>query len=59
MEAAAIFVIGAIHRVRTGGVMQMWSEEADSDRTMHALLSTSVESLRVLIAEDREGRQWP
>jgi len=57
MEAAAIFVLGAIHRVRTGGVMQMHSGDGSADRIK--LLTASVEALRVLIAADREGRQWP
>lgn len=57
MEAATIFIIGSIHRVRTGGVMQMYSEEGDDDRG--DLLRASVESLRVLIESDRSGNQWP
>lgn len=57
MEAAAIFVIGAIHGVRTGGVMQMHSGDGEVDRGQ--LLTASVEALRVLIAEDREHRRWP
>jgi uridine phosphorylase len=59
MEAAAIFVIGAIHRVRTGGIMHMWSEGDESAEDKLRLLQVSVESLRVLIAQDREGVQWP
>jgi uridine phosphorylase len=58
MEAAAIFVLGSIHRVRTGGVMHMWSEgDGAYDRALH--LDTSVEALRVLIEQDREGYLWP
>jgi uridine phosphorylase len=59
MEAAAIFVIGAIHRVRTGGIMHMWSEGKESAEDKLRLLQVSVEALRVLIAQDREGAQWP
>lgn len=58
MEAAAIFVLGSIHRVRTGGVMHMWSDgDGADDRARH--LDTAVEALRVLIAQDREGFSWP
>ncbi|HEY9498303.1 MAG TPA: nucleoside phosphorylase [Terrimesophilobacter sp.] len=57
MEASAIFVLGAIHRVRTGGVMQMHSGDGSVDRGQ--LLTASVEALRVLIENDRGGRQWP
>lgn len=56
MEAAAIFVIGSINRVRTGGIMHMWSEGEDAIADeIDALLETSVEALRVLIAEDRDA----
>lgn len=60
MEAAAIFVIGSIHRVRTGGIMQMSSGEGEQLPTSRQrLLETAVESLRVLIDEDKAGHQWP
>jgi uridine phosphorylase len=58
MEAAAIFIISSIHRVRAGGVMHMWSEgDGANDRARH--LDTAVEALRVLIAQDGEGYSWP
>lgn len=57
MEASTIFVLGAIHRVRTGGVMQMHSGEGSVDRGQ--LLTASVEALRVLIEDDRRGPRWP
>ena len=59
MEAAAIFVLGSIHRVRAGGIMHMWSEGEESSADKLRLLQVSVEALRVLIAQDREGVQWP
>ncbi|MCU1579658.1 MAG: Uridine phosphorylase [Rhodoglobus sp.] len=59
MEAAALFVLGSIHRVRTGGIMHMWSEGGDADEDRRTLLRTSVEALRVLIRQDAQGRQWP
>ncbi len=57
MEASAIFVLGSIHRVRTGGVMQMHSGDGSAARGL--LLVTAVEALRVLIEEDRRQHQWP
>lgn len=59
MEAATLFVLGSIHRVRTGGIMHMWSEGGDADEDRRTLLRTSVEALRVLIRQDAQGRQWP
>ena len=62
MEAAAIFVVGAIHRVRTGAVMvtvgnpTMTREEIEASLegfTLDGLLDTAVEALRVLIERDR------
>lgn len=57
MEASAIFILGSIHQVRTGGVMQMHSGDGSADRGL--LLTAAVEALRVLIESDREQRQWP
>ena len=59
MEAAAIFVLGSIHRVRTGGLMHMWSEGDGAEEDRRTLLRTSVEALRVLIRQDAAGSQWP
>lgn len=59
MEASAIFIISAIHRVRAGGIMHMHVEGGDVERERQRMLETSVESLRVLIARDRAGEQWP
>lgn len=59
MEAATLFVLGSIHRVRTGGIMHMWSEGGDADEDRRTLLRTSVEALRVLIRQDAQGLQWP
>jgi len=59
MEAAAIFVLGSIHRVRTGGLMHMWSEGDGAAEDRRTLLCTSVQALRVLIRQDAAGSQWP
>jgi hypothetical protein len=39
--------------------MHMWAEDDDADSSRQKLLQTAVESLRVLIDDDRRGRQWP
>ena len=60
MEAAAIFIIAAINRVRAGGVMRMWWDGSeDIDPVNEQLLGTAVQALRVLIRDDRAGRSWP
>lgn len=59
MEAAAIFIISSINRVRAGGIMHMWSEGDDAAGDRRRLLEVAVESLRVLVRQDREGSQWP
>jgi uridine phosphorylase len=60
MEAAAIFIIAAIHGVRAGGVMRMWLDGTDdTDPQMERLLGTAVGALRNLIRDDRAGAVWP
>lgn len=59
MEASAIFIISQIHGARAGGVMHMMGQGADTDPERALLLSTAVESLRVLIEQDKAGAVWP
>lgn len=59
MEASTLFIISSINRARAGGVMHMMGQGADQDHNRALLLSTAVEALRVLIAQDREGISWP
>jgi uridine phosphorylase len=63
MEAAAIFTVGSIRRVRTGAVVvtvgnpTMTREQVEaslSGFTLDGLLDTAVEALRILIERDRE-----
>lgn len=58
MEAAAIFVLGSVHGVRTGGVMRMWSGDSGSEE-LGPLIETAVHAVRLLVADDRDGRPWP
>jgi uridine phosphorylase len=59
MEAAAIFILGSIYRVRTGGAMLIAAnqERHESVRTvvtdLDGVVSTAVEALRILITQDR------
>jgi uridine phosphorylase len=59
MEASTLFIISSIHGARAGGLMHMMGQGADQDPDRKLLLSTAVEALRVLIAQDREGVSWP
>jgi len=59
MEAAALFVISSIHRVRAGGVMYMSGPDSEGPVDLAPLLDVAAESLRVLIRQDREGLVWP
>jgi uridine phosphorylase len=66
MEAAALFVVASILRVRAGGVMvmvgnpEMSGEDIDAslvDYSLDGLIDTSVEALRLLVARDRDGER--
>jgi uridine phosphorylase len=63
MEAAAIFVLGSIYRVRTGGVMLIAANQERDEpvRTvvhhLHGVIATAVEALRILIDADRMPRR--
>jgi uridine phosphorylase len=61
MEASTIFIISAINRVRAGGIMQVHNDAVggEIDQSREHLLATAVESLRVLIAQDRDAASWP
>lgn len=60
MECAAVFIVGTVHHVRCGGVLNvLWN--ADTDDTLDASpemaergVRTAVEALRILIAQDRK-----
>lgn len=53
MEAAAIFVIASMQRVRAGGVMAMWGE--GEFHSLDGLIETSIEAVRELIKGDKDG----
>ena len=63
MEAAAIFILSSIHRVRAGGVMMMVATDEglpDNEEEMRLFHSdrairTAIESLKILIKKDREA----
>lgn len=53
MEAAAIFIIASMQRVRAGGVMAMWGE--GEFHSLDGLIETSIEAVRDLIKGDKNG----
>lgn len=59
MEASALFILSSMYGARAGGVMHMMGVGPDLDPRREKLLSTAVESLRVLIRQDKEDVQWP
>ena len=59
MEASALFILSSMYGARAGGVMHMMGVGPDRDPRREKLLSTAVESLRVLIRQDKEDVQWP
>ena len=59
MEASALFILSSMYGARAGGVMHMMGVGPDLDPGREKLLATAVESLRVLIRQDKEDVQWP
>lgn len=60
MEAATIFILGSLHRKRTGGVMLIAANQESSEspsswtgESQDALIQTAVTALKILIAQDR------
>ncbi|TDD38164.1 uridine phosphorylase [Actinomadura sp. KC06] len=53
METAAVFIVGTVLKVRTGGVVMMWSQDAIDTGTAPSaapLFATAVDAVRALIA---------
>lgn len=61
MEAAALFILGSIYKLRTGGVMLITGNQEsgehveDRNWNMKGLVSTAVEALRILIESDKKN----
>jgi uridine phosphorylase len=63
MEAAAIFILSSIHRVRAGGVMMMIAageglpDTEEEKELFHSdrAIRTAIEALRILIEMDRKA----
>ena len=59
MEASALFILGSIYKLRTGGVMLVTGNQEskevveDKDWNMDGLIQTAVEALRILIRSDQ------
>ncbi|MGH3241566.1 MAG: nucleoside phosphorylase [Spirillospora sp.] len=59
METAAVFIVGSVLGVRTGGVVMMWSQdaiEAGSAPSTDPLFTTAVDAIRTLITTGAEAR---
>ncbi|HEY9121609.1 MAG TPA: uridine phosphorylase [Brevefilum sp.] len=61
MEAAALFILGSIYKLRTGGVMLITGNQESGEQVedrnwnMKGLVNTAVEALRILIESDKKG----
>jgi uridine phosphorylase len=62
MEAAVFFILGSIYRKRTGGVMLIMANQEAKDpeirkvvtENLDGLISTAIESVKILIQKDKE-----
>ena len=61
MEAATLFILGNIYRVRTGGIMLVAANQESNDpnigvvEELDDLLAVSVEAVKLLIAQDKKA----
>lgn len=61
MEAAALFILGSIYKLRTGGVMLITGNQESGEQVedrnwnMKGLVNTAVEALRILIESDKKN----
>ena len=61
MEAATLFILGSIYRVRTGGIMLVAANQESKDpnvgvvEELDDLLAVSVEAVKLLIAQDKKA----
>lgn len=61
MEAAAIFILSSIHRVRAGGVMLIMANQESDDPNagvvddLNPMIKTATEAIKILIEQDRKA----
>jgi uridine phosphorylase len=61
MEAATLFILGNIYRVRTGGIMLVAANQESNDPNMGVveelddLLAVSIEAVKILIEQDKKA----
>jgi uridine phosphorylase len=59
MEAATLFILGNIYRIRTGGIMLVAANQESNDPNpkvideLDDLLAVSIEAVKILIESDR------
>lgn len=59
MESAAVFVMGSLHVVRAGALVQLWADGPKAEAYRERLLRVAVASMRELISDDRSPEAWP
>ena len=63
MEAATLFILGSIYRVRTGGIMLIAANQESDNPSLKAvenlddLLAVSIEAVKILIEEDKKAKK--
>jgi len=61
MEAAALFILGSIYKLRTGGVMLITGNQESGEQVedrnwnMKGLVNTAVEALKIIIQSDKKS----
>lgn len=61
MEAAALFILGSIYKLRTGGVMLITGNQESGEQVedrnwnMKGLVNTAVEALKIIIQSDKKN----
>ncbi len=62
MEAASIFILSSIHRVRAGGIMLIMANQESTDpnigvvHDLNPMIQTAIESVKLMIEKDRAGK---
>lgn len=61
MESSALFILGSIYKIRTGGIMLISGNQELADGSIRTkpsldgLINTTIEALKILIQSDRES----
>ena len=61
MEAATLFILGSIYRIRAGGIMLVAANQESDDpnvgvvEELDNLLAVAIESVKILIEQDKKA----